>query len=143
MVNANVFTELPDNDKTKIFHLLENYRRTIDVSAISHGLHQESAESAWVTLGTSRNSRSQVCDSTNRSPPFLLREGPSTLSQTASLMPRLNQFSSFSRTLTSLRSNECPELRKWLQMAEFCASMVLGLLCCPFLEPSACLVSPT
>ena len=49
MVNANLFTVLPDNDKTKIFHLLENYRRKIDVSAISHGLHQESAESAWVT----------------------------------------------------------------------------------------------
>ena len=33
-------------DKTRIIHLLENYRRTIDVSAISHGLHQETAESA-------------------------------------------------------------------------------------------------
>ena len=40
---------MDNNDKTRIIHLLENYRRTIDVSAISHGLHQETVESAWVT----------------------------------------------------------------------------------------------
>ena len=49
IVLAEVLNNKTDNNKTKIIHLLENYRRTIDVSAISHGLHQETAESAWVT----------------------------------------------------------------------------------------------
>ena len=36
-------TNIGQDDKMKVIHLLEPYRQTIDVSALSHGLHQESA----------------------------------------------------------------------------------------------------
>ena len=87
----------------KMNRILDLQLRRYDVAFGTSGLHQVCEPVDWSCdrrRGMSFSARSHVCDRRKRSPPFLLSDGCSTLSQIVSNTPLSNHRTSLSEITT-------------------------------------------